>query len=434
MIKNASELLESFVAAERTKASKFDMPHMPTLGTAYEAIAKAGIESEFVLPPNLDLRVVSGFIVGIPNQIDGMLVKGEGQRYGLTEQFFYPIEQVLCVLEIKKTLKKKDLIDGIGHLAAVQKHFIESFISRFDKETFDLTLASESYEKITGRTGPCSAAALDALPDEDRLLYVTLARQIYAPVTVLLGFDGYATEEGLREAMLDIIESNCGADSVASPELLPSLITSGEFSLVKCTGCPYLAFRERGKWLLLVSARQNSARTLLEFLWSKISVFCKVRMPFGTDMDYENLKELLFARGASKEGQNGFIFESFSYSEKQLKRSPVLAWEPIKLSVAAVDLASSLVFRGGFLELEQSMVDYIEKKYCVKFEDIVRELIDTCAVSIQANILQKIANQLLIATLDDGTGYIDLDGPRLKAWCDGKGLNPSYMNAINMSL
>jgi hypothetical protein len=64
MIKNASELLTSFIAAERKKVDPIDMPHMPTLGSAYEAIANAGIENEFVLPPNLDLRVVCVFVDG----------------------------------------------------------------------------------------------------------------------------------------------------------------------------------------------------------------------------------------------------------------------------------------------------------------------------------------------------------------------------------
>lgn len=179
MIKNASELLTSFIAAEQKKVELIDMLHMPTLGSAYEAIAKVGIEQEFVLPPHLDLRVVSGFIEGIPNQIDGMLVRGDGQRYGLLEEYTYPIEQVLCVLEVKKTLNKSDLVDGIQHLAAVQRHFLKSFAARFDAgEKFHFRLARESYEKLTGRAAPLTDAALDALPAPDRLLFALLLRPL----------------------------------------------------------------------------------------------------------------------------------------------------------------------------------------------------------------------------------------------------------------
>lgn len=62
MIKNASDLLSAFIAKEREKVETISMPHMPTLGDAYEAIAREGIDQQFVLPPDLDLRVVSGFI------------------------------------------------------------------------------------------------------------------------------------------------------------------------------------------------------------------------------------------------------------------------------------------------------------------------------------------------------------------------------------
>ena len=73
MIKSASELLGAFMASERRDVDAISMEHMPTLGSAYEAIVSSGINSKFVLPPELDLRVVSGFIKGLKNQIDCML-------------------------------------------------------------------------------------------------------------------------------------------------------------------------------------------------------------------------------------------------------------------------------------------------------------------------------------------------------------------------
>lgn len=433
MIKNASELLTSFIAAERKKVNLFDMKHMPSLGRAYEAIAKAGIENEYVLPPNLDLRVVSGFIEGIPNQIDGMLVRGKGQRYGLTDEYMYPIEQVLCVLEVKKTLNKSDLVDGIQHLAAVQRLFKQSFTARFEaEEEFDFDLARESYEKLTGRAGPRTDAALDALTAPDRLLFVALARQLYAPVTVLLGFDGYGTEHGLRKAMLDIVESNLGDDVDVSPELLPSLITTGDFSLVKCTGRPYLIRGPEGEWVLQASAKHNVTRILLEFLWTKISVFCGVCMPFGLDMDHENLKELLLARSASQGDRLGFELRAFSYSEKKLQRPAVMAWEPTKLSAAAIALAEFVGMRGGRLELGQSLADYIQREHGVALDDAVVELVSTSTFSKRENALQMVTGQVLIASFADGSGYVDLDGARLRVWCDGQGFEPYYMNFIKV--
>ena len=432
MIKNAAELLESFVLAERVKVEVIDMPHMPTLGEAYEAIANAGIEREFVLPPELDLRVVSGFIDGIPNQIDGMLVRGEGRKYGLTDQFIYPIEQVLCVLEVKKTLRKGDLADGIAHLASVQKLFVKNIIARLEAgEVFDFEAARSSYEKLTGRSGPRSGTELDGFPPADRLLFVTLARQLYAPVTVLLGFDGYSTERGLREAILDVVESHVGGNSVAAPELLPSLITAGQFSVVKCTGRPYLVAQPNGDWVLLASATLNVARILLEFLWTKISRYCDVRMPFGPDLDHENLKELLVAKGASMEGAAGFEMWGKSYSARQLERPAVRRWEPSKLSPAAITVAE-FVGTNGDLELDDSLAEYIANKHSGRVDEVVAELIGTGAFRMQGNLLQLVAGHALIASFSDGTGYLDMHSERLRLWCDEHGLNPYYMKIVGI--
>jgi hypothetical protein len=40
MIEKASELLEKFIEIEKIQLSKIDMPHMPTLGSAYEEITR----------------------------------------------------------------------------------------------------------------------------------------------------------------------------------------------------------------------------------------------------------------------------------------------------------------------------------------------------------------------------------------------------------
>lgn len=431
MIKNASELLAAFIAAERNKVDSIGMPHMPTLGSAYEAIAKAGIENQFVLPPGLDLRVVSGFIQDIPNQIDCMLVRGEGLRYGLTDQYIYPIEQVLCVLEVKKTLNKTDLVDGIEHLAAVQRLFLKHFLSCHEKgQEFDFDPAREAFEKLTGRAGPRTGAAIDALSAPDQLVFGILARQLYAPVTVLLGFDGYSTERGLREAMLEIVECNLGTESLVSPDLLPSLITAGQFTLVKCTGRPYLACGAKDEWVVLASARHNVARILLEFLWTKISMFFRVHMPFGPDMDHENFKELLSAQGVVQDGNFSLQLTSVSFSEPALRRSAVTVWEPVRLSSAAITLAERAGLRGGRLQLDQSLVEYVQRHHGAVLDEAVTELVGTGTFSRRGSSLQAVANQAMIASFDDGTGYVDLDGARLRAWCDDQGFEPYYMNVL----
>jgi hypothetical protein len=418
MIKNASDLLTAFIDKEKQKAAAIPMPHMPTLGSAYEAIARHGIDQQFVLPPDLDLRVVSGFIDGCNKQIDGMLVRGEGRPYLLTDQYMYPARQVLCVLEVKKTLDSKELGNGVRRLVSVLRHCYSDFRARLAAgEDFDTRSARQAYEKLTGRIGPFSVQAALRLPQPDRILFFTLFAQAHTPVGVLLGFEGYSTERGLRGAMLKFLNSNKDALAKNLPEILPALITAGEFSLVKCTGQPYLCRAPNGGWVLLASARQNVARILLELLWTKISIFYGVRMPFGTDLDHEYFSELLVARG--EEGV--FKLTAYDYKERDLIRPATTEWEPRKLSAAAIDVAKRLALQPSPLKLDLALSNIIHTNHGVDLDSAVTELVNTHAYSRSETELRSIGSDTSIVVSEDGTGYADLNADRLSAWCKNQG-------------
>ncbi|MGB4782665.1 DUF6602 domain-containing protein, partial [Candidatus Methylomirabilis sp.] len=363
MITKASELLAAFIEKEVQKLEGFEMRHMPTLGSAYEAIAKTGLDQKYVLPPGLDLRVVSGFIDGLDNQFDCMLVQGPGQRYGLTDQYIYPIEKTLCVFEVKKNLTKAELADAIEHLASVQRLFGTSFVQRYEAKEIrpDFKRTARSFAQITGRKGPENIRTLGAMQIDDRAMFGLLVRQQYAPVTVLFGFGGYTTEHGLRKGLLDILESQAGKTSSASVDLMPTLITANSHSLVKCNHQPYLIRRHDWRWVLLASTRHNPARILLELIWSKISNYCDVRMPWGDDMEMETLKELLIAEALIHGDTFGWKYTSFEYAEKKLQRPEMLEWEPATLGPAAMSIVKLIGAHGGCLAMDESIASYLSK-------------------------------------------------------------------------
>lgn len=432
MIKNASEMLAAFMAAESSKVESIPMEHMPTLGAAYEAIISSGIDSQFVLPPGLDLRVVSGFIKGLKNQIDCMLVRGDGQRYGKTDQFIYPIDQVLCVLEVKKTMSKADLVDGIGHLADVQRHFVRHFIDRYQAEGIrDFEQAQETFSRLTGRASPPTARDLDAAPVEDRLLFTTLARQMHAPATVLLGFSGYGTERGLREALVNIIEADIGRESNTAPELLPSLISVGNLCLIKCNGQPYIALDETDRWVAIASTRHNAALVLLEFIWTKIERFCNVRMPFGPQVEVETLDRVLTAKGIQKDGQEGWEWRSTTKKEPELKGRPAsVPWEPALLSRGAISVTNLLFARGGAIELDEDLRDYLMHTHGQELSTAAAELVRTSAFRLRGRLLQAIPPVAFVANLPDGTGFAGPSLEPLEIWCNQQRMTPTFMSMM----
>lgn len=106
MIKNLSELLTLFINEEVKKLESMPMQHMPTLGSAYEALTKDGFLQDKVIPDGFNLTVVAGFVTinGVmqPEQIDCMLVTGEGVRYGRTDQYIYDMSRYFVFLKLKK--------------------------------------------------------------------------------------------------------------------------------------------------------------------------------------------------------------------------------------------------------------------------------------------------------------------------------------------
>lgn len=437
MIKDASELLQQFMAAERRVVDGIPMDHMPTLGSAYEAIVKEGINQKFVIPNGIGLTVVSGFVsVGgtmLKQQLDCMLVDGEGTRYGRTEQFIYPIEQVLCILEVKKTLGKGDLLDAMDHLGAI-KRAASDFLGTLIEEgrlTADLSALRIHYSQISGLVAPASVAEINRMEPEQGILFHSLLVDHLAPAMVILGFDGYRTEEGLREAFISILESRVGAGGGFGIPSLPSLVLASEFSLVKANGMPYICKWPDSDWMAVASVRSNPARMLLEIIWTKIGLHYGIAMPWNDGLDMENLYPLLTASPHVQEDAAGWRYELFERKEKTLRVRPDVIWRPAVMSATAMTTLNLLMFRGGFVRSDdEDLNGYLQGKHGQTLEVVLAELIGTGYFMREGRFVRPIHPATMMLKLDDGTGYMAHDREKFDAWCTANDLPPPCMTLI----
>lgn len=362
-------------------------------------------------------------------------MQGEGKRYLRTDSHFYPARQVLCVLEVKKTLASTSLAEGVMHLAEIQRHCIDDVKARCFSETFDLRFAQRAYEQLSGQIAPTNLHAAHNLPEPDRITFFTLFRQTFAPATVLLGFNGYATESGLRSGMHSLIRSDEGSTwKLNFPEVLPTLITAGRFSLIKCTAQPYLLRAPNEGWCLQASSRANVARILIEILWTKISAICAVQMPFGLDLENENLAEHLLVKGKSIDGRGGFNVRRIERSEKELDRPALVDWEPKCLSAASIDVARHFGLERANIELEASLAESIMLKHGVAFDDAVAELVNAHVYCRSETEVRPVRPGTYIFLLKDGSGYADPDPSRLIAWCKKMNVEVTSKHPIRVPL
>ncbi|WP_405121635.1 DUF6602 domain-containing protein [Pseudomonas petroselini] len=435
MIRKASELLERFIEVETQKLDGFDMPHMPTLGSAYEEITKQGIYQDFAIPKHLDLRVVSGFISiegrMLPQQIDCMLVHGEGKQFGRTQQFDYDIESVLCIFEVKKTLRKSDYVDAIDHLATIRKKFAENFEKKLINENYkpNIAPARRWFSQITGKIAPENYLDMHSLPKSEGILFYTLIQESLAPMTIIHGYEGYKTEQGLRSAFLDIIEEKWkqGGEGLGIPSI-PTLVTSNRYCLVKGNGVPFLVLTEKNEWVSVFSTCHNSAKLILELIWSKIAIYFDVNMPWDDGLHMDSIEPLLIATAVESDVSAGWMYNTRELKEKHLKRDDNNCWEPSKLSKAAVSAIDIMAMRGGYLPTDEDMNKYLLNEHGTTTQEVAEQLILTREFMRDGEYIRPIHMQTYLITNEDETGFVASELERFDLWCAENGVEPHYIN------
>ena len=435
MIKNLSELLTIFINEEVKKLESIPMPHMPTLGSAYEALTKDGLLQDKVIPDGFNLTVVAGFVTinGVmqPEQIDCMLVTGEGVRYGRTDQYIYDIEQILCIFEVKKTLTKNDLKDAIGHLSSLRIKFAEYFEDKIKNQNKipDITYTRRHFAQITGREAPAHYYEINNIPAEDGLLFYCLTQEMIAPLNIIQGYGGYKTEYGLRKAFCDILEEKMNDNSNQNGVLtLPSLITSNEFSLVKAGGMPFIASNDDKKWVPIVTVRHNPIQMILELLWSKISHYFRTELPWDDDIYMENLYPLLVAEPKS----TGWIYHTIEFKEADLKRSDDNHWEPALLNEAEIKVINLMAFNGGFFKISDENSEYLIKRYDTDVHTISESLQNTKYLMISEGYLTPINNVLFLLETEKTIGYIASNKSLFDIWCTKNKIKPQYTTILKL--
>ncbi|WP_160060809.1 DUF6602 domain-containing protein [Psychromonas sp. L1A2] len=437
MIIKASQLLELFIQEETTKLKGFKMPHMPTLGSAYEKVTKNGIDQSFILPENLNLQVVSGFVsVGgemLPEQIDCMLVHGVGVKYGLTDEYIYEIENILCIFEVKKTLRKKDYLDAFEHLGKIRKKFSQHFENKLRSGKFepDITVARKIFSQMTGKIAPEKYLDLHSLSKCDALLFYSLVQESIAPVSIIHGYEGYKSEKGLRTAFLDILDekSKKGAQGAGVPSI-PTLVTSNEYCIVKSNGIPFSVFKDKNSWVVSFSTRHNPAKMILELIWSKISIYFNIKMPWDDGLHMDNIKPLLLALPKEIGERVGWLYETIEMKEKYLKREDDTTWYPHHLGSAEMAAINIMAMQGGYLPLDNEMQEYLKNSESSTLENVIDSLTNSREFMVDGGYLRPINNLTHVLTNDDGSGYASSESEKFDLWCENNNITPSYMNII----
>lgn len=329
MIVTVSDFLHSLMNKEKELISKYEVVgHAPTIGDMYEGLT-ADILNK-ALFKELDIRVTSGKIRNedgeFSNEVDCMIVEGEGDPIPYTNKFIYNISQVIAVLEIKKNLYKNDLIDSYSKMHKVYKIG--------DLELKKIKGFRDAFRSIVRKELP-DYKDVEALPFHEQMIYHSLLIEETLPVRVIFGYYGYKSEYALREAFVKLIidESN---NKKVSPLIIPDLVVCGNSSLVKLDAMPYVGHLDKEEfWNFYASTTDNPLLYLLEIIWTRLSYKYNIDSSvFGEDLEFEAFHPYLAGKAKCLEdGTMGWEYKYHTIPKEYLEHEPIrFEWQPAELN------------------------------------------------------------------------------------------------------
>lgn len=409
MINTVSELLKKFVEGEKIALNKYNIKHRPTIGDMYEGLTKEIVNRSIFDGFNLNVSTQS-FIEGCDTEFDVILSEGKGELIPYTDSYKFKPSQVIAVIQVKKTLSNQELRNSYDNLKQVTAAFQKN-ISSMDASMVDDSFRNICHKRITSYNK-------GVLNKQEESIYHTLVMDSFFPLRIVLGYNGYKTELGIRNSFVDFLESNAGNNQAPikgfSPMSFPNLIISENYSLIKLTGCPYcvpLNNVREGWWEIMTSSHYNPMHFFLEMLWTKLSYRFHV-IPssiFGDDLKIE--PHSIFLRTKihlnNDEDPDGWEYEYSEISEEVLStQNNIREWEPCVVDMIQAQMLNELNNHNINLNDAQEMESFVTKNGYSSLMSLVKSLEKKGLVSVEGNEVSLLIKQLVLSFSPDGNIYV----------------------------
>lgn len=403
MIRNAADILRAFMEEETAKLARFKVKHGPTIGDMYEGLS-AEILSR-AIPTNLDLRVVNGFVVNaqgeMSGQIDCMLVRGSGEKVPFTDSYKWPIQDVLAVFEIKKTLSYQDLTDSFVHLRQIYESY-KTWLDDSNEETpLEVQSALRAFAQMTGVH---STGKTDEAPEHLRLLHYTIIIEQLSPVRIVWAYGGYKTQTGLREALVRFLEQavkETGPAMGFGVPCFPQMISCNGVSLVKANGQPYRAQMHGDSWPFYVSSVTNPLWLMLELLWAKIENVYKIPMPYADGIVQEAFAPFLWAKAKEANGQIGWYYSTSKIEDLDKDSPTTLEFNPVELTFDQYLVFGQLAASGT---VDTTTTDFMKRaaKTGETVEAFIKGITGTGLAAFDGKLLHPTTDTIHLVVTSDG--------------------------------
>lgn len=373
MLTSLATILHELQQVEAAKLAEENIAHAPTIGAMYEGLTRELLDR--AIPAALDVSVVSGFVEGHDGQLgpqtDAMLVTGKGKRVPYTNDFVWPIQNVLAVFEVKKNLYGADLDDAFQKLRTINQMF-DAYVQSAHP-LFDVNPALNAFARLTGLY-PKSPEQMAQLSEEWQTFYHLLVFEQTGPIRVILGYEGYVDEAGLRRGFADYLGQNNGTRGFGLGSY-PNLIICRNNSLLKMSGQPYISPLADGRWVAVVSNNENPIRILLELIWTRLSNQFQQYIPMDDTLQLERLAPFFLARIIQVGQTIGWELQHHELDKKELASIKSSQWAPRDVDENEWVILQQVAHKGEFDVRDQYFREWAQEE---KFDpdETIAKLVD----------------------------------------------------------
>lgn len=411
MIETVSEFLEEFKkkGIDEIALKDGDITHTVTIGNMFE-----GLTSEILnrsIFKGLNLKIVNNsFIYNdsgvLSKEMDCMIVLGDGQKISFSKQYKYHIKDVIGVIQVKKKLFKNSLDDAHQNLISV----IDTAEPR-DGEMYMTNIQADAYKLLMGKVMPLTKD-ISSKSWREQMIYNYLLMQSFWPIRILIGYESYQTEFGLREGFVNHLEDivKDGPKSGYNPISFPDLMICGENSIIKNIGMPFgypIQNNQEFYWEILQTSNNRPMYLLLELIWTRLSYRFELGSEiFGDDFELDSFHPFLKCKETKIDEINfGWEYSYHELTKKQLSEPLVpIDWKPIEINKIESTILFTLI-NTHKIKCNKELIEYIEKEKST-LDELVNNLTRKRIAYQEGDEIILLLDLAIISFAPDGKTYI----------------------------
>lgn len=425
VINTLADLLIEIRDAERSVIDAQGIRHAPTIGAMYEGLTQKMLNE--TLFDGLGLKVIKNSFIGYgqglrSKEFDIMIIEGEGMPIPYTEsQFEVKIQQIIAIIQVKKTLNRQQLEEGFLNLRSIFDIVDETNLDISTRYQF--AMYSSAYQGITGE----SLLLKNKLRNQfssvtNEGVFYAMKWEAVLPARILLSYDGYKTERGLREAFSKFLASkNTLSETMtlgSSPIHFPNLIISGNSSIIKNNALPYTMPMRDDQWPVYTSTFGNPMRHLIEVIWARMChMYGLDPVIFGEDLTIKGVNNFLTANVVNIDGQRGWHLHHQNVPKERLSKvSADRDWEPVKLTRAQFHVIGYMC-ENGTLPINRINSYLQDYNLNVDEDSFIEEFTATGLVYVKDHkVIALATRQCQAIATKDGAFCADNNTGRLSRW------------------